>query len=61
MHIVTYIDAERNSTNEALALLQRYGKATGGENGNLGTLLLEETSRPNRFVIVEAWTDEPAS
>jgi quinol monooxygenase YgiN len=60
MHIVTYVDAQRNSTNEALALLQRYGNATGAENGSLGTFLLQETSRPNRFVIVEAWRDEPS-
>ena len=60
MHIVTYVDARRNSTNEALALLQLYRNATVGENGNLDTLLLRETSRPNHFVIVEAWRDEPS-
>jgi quinol monooxygenase YgiN len=59
MHIVTYIDAQRNSTNEALALLQQYRNATVNESGNLATLLLRETGRPNRFVIVEAWRDEP--
>ena len=60
MHIVTYVDAQQDSINEALALLQRYRNATGDENGNLATLLLQETSRPNRFVIVEAWRDEPS-
>jgi quinol monooxygenase YgiN len=60
MHIVTYVDARRNSTSEASALLQQYGNATVDENGNLGVLLLRETSRPNRFVIVETWKDEPS-
>jgi quinol monooxygenase YgiN len=59
MHIVTYVDARRSSINEALSLLQRYRNATVNESGNLETLLLRETSRPNRFVIVEAWRDEP--
>jgi quinol monooxygenase YgiN len=58
MHIVTYVDARRDSTNEGLALLQQYRNATAGENGNRGILLLRETSRPNRFVIVEVWTEE---
>ena len=60
MHIVTYVDGQRSSINEASALLQQYRNATVNENGNLGTLLLRETSRPNRFVIVEAWNDEPS-
>jgi quinol monooxygenase YgiN len=58
MHIVTYVDSQRILVNEALALLQQYSKATAGENGNGGILLLRETSRPNRFVIVETWKDE---
>lgn len=60
MYIVTYVDAQRNSANEALALLQQYRNATADDNGNLAVLLLRETSRPNRFVIVEAWRDEPS-
>ena len=59
MHIVTYVDARRSSINEALSLLQGYRNATVNESGNLETLLLRETNRPNRFVIVEAWRDEP--
>jgi quinol monooxygenase YgiN len=60
MYIVTYVDARRNSADEALALLKQYRNATTDENGNKGILLLRETSRPNRFVIVEAWNDEPS-
>jgi quinol monooxygenase YgiN len=58
MHIVTYVDAQRSSINEALALLRQYRNATAGENGNGRILLLRETSRLNRFVIVEDWKDE---
>src|ERR1051326_4410594 len=58
MHIVTYVDIQRDSINEALPLLQQYRNATVDENGNMVVLLLRETSRPNRFVIVEAWKDE---
>jgi quinol monooxygenase YgiN len=58
MHIVTYVDAQPDSANEAVALLLQYCNATADENGNSEVLFLREKSRPNHFVIVEAWSDE---
>jgi quinol monooxygenase YgiN len=43
-----------------IALLQTYRDASRKENGNLRFDALAETARPNRFVIVEAWSDKAA-
>ncbi len=60
MHIVTYVDADPSSSREAEALLKQYRDATAEENGNSVVLVLREKNRPNRFVIVEGWKDEPS-
>ena len=49
-HVVTYIDIEPGSTDRAVALIKRYG--------GRGGVLLQETCRPNRFVIAQKWDDE---
>ena len=60
MHIVTYVDADPDSSREAEGLLKQYRNATAEENGNSAVLVLREKTRPNRFVIVEGWEDEPS-
>ena len=60
MHIVTYVDADPSSSRDAEALLKQYRNATAEENGNSAVLVLREKTRPNRFVIVESWKDEPS-
>jgi len=53
LHVVTYIDIDPKSIAEGLALLKSYR-----ESG--GAIVLQETSRRNRFIMVEAWNDETA-
>jgi quinol monooxygenase YgiN len=58
LHTVTYVDIEPNSASHAISLLKRYQQTTSREAGNSTVLLLQESSRRNRFVIVETWSDE---
>ena len=58
--IATYIDVSPDFTPEAVALLKEYCVATAGEEGNAVIFVLQETSRPNRFVVVETWNVESA-
>jgi quinol monooxygenase YgiN len=61
VYVVTYVDVMPNATNSGAALLQQYGDASGKEAGNLGTIVLQEMARPNRFAILEMWKDKVAS
>lgn len=58
--IATYIDISPDSTAEAIALLTKYRGATANQEGNAGVIVLKETSRQNRFVVIEAWNTETA-
>ena len=57
-YVATYIDVQPSFTNQAVALIKEYRGASSAEEGNSGTDLLQEVSRQNRFVIIEAWKDE---
>jgi quinol monooxygenase YgiN len=56
--IAIYIDISPDFTTEAVALLKKYRAAAAMEEGNAGILALQETSRQNRFVIIETWNGE---
>jgi quinol monooxygenase YgiN len=58
--IATYIDISPDCTAEGSALLTKYRATTVDEVGNGGVIVLHETSRQNRFVVVEAWDGETA-
>jgi len=51
VHVVTYIDIDPKSIAEGLALLESY-------RGAGSATVLQETSRRNRFAMIEAWNDE---
>jgi quinol monooxygenase YgiN len=53
VHVVTYVDIDPKSIAEGAALLESYRDAGG-------VIVLQETARRNRFVMVEAWNDETA-
>ena len=61
VYVVTYVDVMPNATNSGAALLQHYGDASGNENGNLRTIVLQEMARPNRFAMLEMWKDKATS
>jgi quinol monooxygenase YgiN len=58
--LATYVDVVPNAVDAATALLERYRYASRQQRGNLRFDVLHEIARPNRFAIVEAWTDEAA-
>jgi quinol monooxygenase YgiN len=58
IYVATYIDVEPDSTREGMSLLKQYKKGAGSESGNSSVVVLQEISRQNRFVIIEAWKDD---
>lgn len=57
---VTYLDVAANSVTQGIALLRKYRELSRHEADNLEFTVLEETIRPNRFVIFEGWRDQAA-
>jgi quinol monooxygenase YgiN len=60
VEVAKYVEVQSGQEKTALAALRKYRAATRGQDGNSTVLLLEETGRPSRFVIVERWKDDSA-
>jgi quinol monooxygenase YgiN len=60
VYVATYVEVMPNAVAPASVLLRRYRDASRAEAGNLRFDVLAEIARPNRFVIVEAWSDKTA-
>jgi len=60
VYAVTYLDVGTGSVPQGIDLLKKYRDLSGHEAGNLEFTALQETSRPNRFAIVEGWKDQAA-
>jgi quinol monooxygenase YgiN len=58
VYLVTYVSVMPNAVVSGATLLKRYRDASRKEAGNQRLDVLHETTRPNRFVILEVWTDE---
>ncbi len=58
VYAVTYLDVGTNSLGQGVDLLKKYRDASRHEPANLEFTVLQEDSRPNRFVIVEGWKDQ---
>lgn len=59
-YLATYVEVMPNMVPAGTALLRQYRDASLKQDGNLRFEVLQETGRPNRFVIVEAWRDKAA-
>jgi len=59
-YVATYIDVKRDAQAEAVTLIRRYCETTASENGSRWISAVQETFRPNRFVILEGWQDDTA-
>jgi quinol monooxygenase YgiN len=57
---VTYLDVGAGAVPQGVELIKKYRDQTRRENANLEFTILQETSRPNRFVIMEGWRDQAA-
>ena len=60
VYAVTYLDVATDAVAKGVDLIGRYRDASRREAANVEFTILQETSRPNRFVIVEGWTDQAA-
>jgi quinol monooxygenase YgiN len=60
IHAVTYLDVGTASVTQGVDLIKKYREAARRETANLEFTVMQETSRPNRFVIVEGWGDQAA-
>ena len=58
VYLVTYVSVMPNAVVSGATLLERYRDASRKEAGNQRLDVLQETTRPNRFAILEAWKDE---
>jgi quinol monooxygenase YgiN len=47
-----------NAVTQGITLLKKYRELSGHEEGNLEFTVLQETIRPNRFVIFEGWKNQ---
>jgi quinol monooxygenase YgiN len=60
VYAVTYLDVGTGAVPQGVELLKKYRELSGHDAGNLEFTALQETSRPNRFAIVEGWKDQAA-
>src|SRR5215813_13007412 len=57
---VTYLDVGAGAVAQGVDLIKKYRDQGRREGGNMEFTVLQETSRPNRFVIMEGWQDQAA-
>jgi quinol monooxygenase YgiN len=57
---LTYLDVGAGAVPQGLELLKKYRDQSGREGANLEFTVLQETSRPNRFVVIEGWRSQAA-
>jgi quinol monooxygenase YgiN len=60
VHAVTYLDVGTTSVAQGIELIKKFREASRREAANLEITILQEISRPNRFVIMEGWKDQAA-
>jgi quinol monooxygenase YgiN len=60
VYAVTYLDVAASSIGRGVDLLKQYRESSRHEAANVEFIVLQETSRPNRFAIVEGWKDQSA-
>jgi quinol monooxygenase YgiN len=61
VYIITYFEVGAATAAKTAGLLRPFAAATRKEDGNMGSLALEEIARPARFAIVEVWRDKAAA
>jgi quinol monooxygenase YgiN len=59
-YAVTYIDVATAAVGQGVELIKKFRDASRRETGNLEFTTLQETSRPNRFVIMGGWQNQAA-
>jgi quinol monooxygenase YgiN len=60
VYAVTYLDVGTTTVAQGVDLIKKYRELSRREAANLEFTVLQEASRPNRFVIMEGWRDQAA-
>lgn len=60
LHAATYLDVAVGSVSKGVELIGKFRDAARRDPANLEFTILQETGRPNRFVIIEGWKDTAA-
>ena len=60
VYVVTHVDVIPPRKDDGLSALQVLGDAARAEPGNLRFEVVQQTSRPNHFTVVEIWQDAKA-
>src|SRR5215471_7989399 len=60
VHAATYFEVGTDAVPQGVELMKKYRELSRREAANLEFTVLQETSRPNRFVIMEGWKDQAA-
>lgn len=60
VYLTTYLEVLPASANAGAGLMRQYRDASRKEDGNQRFEIVQEGSRPNRFVILEVWKDQAA-
>ena len=60
VYAVTYLDVGTTAVAQGAELIKKFRDASRREAANLEFTVLQETSRPNRFVIMEGWKEQAA-
>jgi quinol monooxygenase YgiN len=60
VYAVTYLEVGTDAVPQGIELIRKFRDATRRDAANLELTILQETSRPNRFVIMEGWKDKAA-
>jgi quinol monooxygenase YgiN len=60
VYAVTYLDVSTNWVVQGMGLIKQHRDLSARQAGNLEFTVMQEASRPNRFVIVEGWKDQAA-
>jgi quinol monooxygenase YgiN len=61
IYINSYVEIMPSALHSGSALLNRYRDATREQSGNLGSTVLHEIGRSDRFAIIEVWRDKTAA
>ena len=60
IYAVTHVDVIPPRKDDGVALLRQLAADSGKDAGNARFDVLQQTSRPNHFTVVEAWKDRNA-
>ena len=61
VYVVTHVDVIPPRKDDGLAALKVLGDASRAEPGNVRFEVVQQTSRPNHFTVVEIWKDAKAA